>query len=102
MLDYKIPLPSGALDLQANANYKGHVFFDVSNDPYTEQSGYWLENMRLAYTFSGGHFEAAAYVHNLSDKEYYNDKFDLSSPFGLIQGIVGVPRTLGAEVNWRY
>jgi iron complex outermembrane receptor protein len=102
MLDYKIPLPSGALDLQANANYKGHVFFDVANDPYIEQSGYWLENMRLAYTLSGGHWEAAAYVHNLSDKEYYSDKFDLSSPFGFIQGIVGVPRTIGAEVNWRY
>jgi iron complex outermembrane recepter protein len=102
MLDYKIPLLSGALDLQANANYKGHVFFDVANDPFIDQSGYWLENMRLAYTFSGGHWEAAAYVHNLSDKQYYNDKFDLSSPFGFIQGIVGVPRTLGAEVNWRY
>jgi iron complex outermembrane receptor protein len=102
MLDYKIPLPSGALDLQANANYKGHVFFDVANDPYIQQSGYWLENMRLAYTFSGGHWEAAAFVHNLSDKEYYSDKFDLSSPFGFIQGVVGIPRTFGAEVNWRY
>jgi len=102
MLDYKIPLPSGTLDLQANANYKGHVFFDVSNDPFIEQSGYWLENMRLAYSFNGGHWEAAAYVHNLSGKEYYSDKFDLSSPFGFIQGIVGVPRTIGAEVNWRY
>jgi len=102
VLDYNIPLPSGALDLQANANYKGHVFFDVSNDPYIVQSGYWLENMRLAYTFDGGHWEAAAFVHNLADKEYYSDKFDLSSPFGFIQGIVGVPRTIGAEVNWRY
>jgi iron complex outermembrane receptor protein len=102
MLDYKIPLPSGALDLQANANYKGHIFFDVSNDPYTTQSGYWLENMRLAYTFSGGHWEAAAYVHNLSDQQYYTDKGDLTSPFGFIEANVGVPRTFGAEMNWRY
>jgi iron complex outermembrane recepter protein len=100
MLDYKMQLPTGTLNLQANANYKGHVFFDVGNDPYIQQSGYWIANARAAYDV--GHWEAAMFVHNLANKEYYNDKFDLSNPFGFIQGIVGTPRMAGLEVTWRY
>ena len=49
MLDYKLPVGPGTLDLQANANYKSHVFFDVSNDPYIEQAGYWIANARASY-----------------------------------------------------
>jgi iron complex outermembrane receptor protein len=101
-VDYRLPLPVGALDLQGNANYKGHVFFDASNDPYIQQNGYWLENVRLAYQAAGGHFEVAAFVHNLTNKDYYTEKVDLTSPFGFIEGVVGTPRMFGAEFNWRY
>ena len=102
MLDYRLPLGEGVLDLQASANYKGHAFFDISDNPYLQQEAYWLENLRLAYAFAHRRLEVAVYVHNLSDEAYYVDKFDLSSPFGFIQGVVGMPRTVGIEVNLRY
>jgi hypothetical protein len=38
-LDYKLHLAAGDVDLQANANYKSRVFFDVSNSPYLEHRG---------------------------------------------------------------
>ena len=100
-MEYKIPLGTGTLNLQGNANYKSHVFFDTSNDPYIQQIGYWLGNLRAAYDFSKN-WEIAAYVHNVANKEYYSDKFDLTSTFGLIQGIMGTPRMAGVEFNWRY
>ena len=31
------------LDAQFSANYKSHQYFDTTNDPYTTQKGYWLE-----------------------------------------------------------
>jgi iron complex outermembrane receptor protein len=102
MLDYKVPLPKGALDLQFSANYKSHQFFDTTNDPYITQGGYWIENVRAGYSWHDGKWEVAAWVRNLSNTEYYADKFDLSSPFGFIQGIVGTPRMFGAEINVKY
>ena len=100
--DYKLPLGANAIDLQFSATYKSHQFFDVSNDRYTTQDGYWLENARIAYQLKNDHWEIAGYVRNLSGKQYLLDAFDLTSPFGLIQGIVGTPRTFGVEVNYRY
>jgi iron complex outermembrane receptor protein len=102
LADYKIPLSSGTVDLQFSWTYKSHQFFDISNDPYTTQAGYWLENARVAYDFAGSRWEVAAWVRNLSDQKYFLDEFDLSNPFGFIQGIVGTPRTFGGEVNFRF
>ncbi len=102
LLDYRAPLGDGQVDLQFNANYKGHAFFDISNSPYLDQPAYWIENVRVAYAFDKDHWEVAAYVHNLSGEQYYVDKFDLTSPFGLIQGVVGAPRAFGVEFNYKY
>ncbi len=101
VLDYKLPLPVGALDLQVSANYKSHQYFDISNDPYTTQNGYWLENLRIAYQ-SPHNWEVAVFARNLGGQKYFVDSFDLSSPFGFIEGVVGPPRFVGAEVNLRY
>ena len=100
LLDYKRPLAAGTLDVQANGNYKSHVFFDVSNDAYIQQGGYWLFNARAAYGI--GHWEMGAFVHNIANQQYYNDMFDLTVPFGLIQGIRGTPRMAGVEASWRF
>ncbi len=101
-LDYRIPIASDALDLQFSASYKGHQYFDVSNDPYTTQSPYWLENVRVAYDLGDTGWEFAGYVHNLSDQHYFVDMFDLTSPFGFLQGIEGMPRMYGFEVNYKF
>ncbi len=102
LLDYKAPLGNGAaLDFQFNANYKSHQFFDISNDPYTTQAGYWIENARVAYQFDNDRWEVAAFVRNLSDQKYLLDAFDLSF-VGFIQGIVGTPRSFGVEANMHF
>jgi iron complex outermembrane receptor protein len=102
LLDYKIPAGQKAVDLQFSANYKSHVFFDVSNDPYTTQSAYWLENVRIAYQVKDDRWEVAGYVRNLSNEKYYIDAFDLTVPFGFIEAVEGTPRIFGVEANFRF
>jgi iron complex outermembrane receptor protein len=102
LLDYKAPLPLGTVDFQFSASYKSHQFFDTTNDPYITQDGYWIENIRVAFKPNQSKWEVAAFVRNLSNTQYYLDKFDLTSPFGFIQGIIGTPRFIGGEVNYRF
>jgi iron complex outermembrane receptor protein len=102
VLDYRIPVDGGSIDAQLSATFKSHQFFDDSNDPYTTQDGYWIENIRVAYKIDKANVEIAGYVRNLAGTQYYLDKFDLTSPFGFIQGIVGQPRSYGVEVNYHF
>jgi iron complex outermembrane receptor protein len=102
LVDYKVPLAHGGLDLQFTASYKSHQFFDTTNDPYITQGGYWVENARVAYTLPNPKWEVAAFVRNLANAHYFLDKFDLTSPFGFIQGIMSTPRFVGGEINYRF
>jgi iron complex outermembrane receptor protein len=102
VVDYRQPLGSGEVDVQASGSYKSHQFFDISNDPYVTQAAYWIENLRIAYTFASGTMELAAYGRNLSNQQYLVDAFDLTSSFGFIQGIRGQPRMFGAEINLNF
>jgi iron complex outermembrane receptor protein len=101
MADYKLPLAGGTLDMQFSANFKSHQFFDVINNPILSQNSYWLENARVGYSFDDDQWEVAAFARNLSGQKYYIDIFDLSF-LGFYQGIMGQPRTYGAEVNYRF
>jgi iron complex outermembrane recepter protein len=101
LVDYKVPIGEDSLDFQYSASYRTHQYFDITNDPYTTQSAYWLQNVRIAYGFDHGHWEVAGFIHNLEDQHYYLDSFDLSF-VGFIQGIVGTPRTFGVELNYKY
>lgn len=101
LADYRIPVYSGHLDLQFNASYKSHQFFDVANSLYLTQDAYWLENFRVAYSFDDNQWEVAGFVHNLSGQKYFLDVFDLSF-LGFYQGIMGQPRMAGGEVNYKF
>ena len=101
IVDYKLPLGDNAIDAQFSATYKSKQYFDITEDPYTVQSGYWLENLRVAYQFHDDKWEVAAFARNLSDKHYFVDAFDLTF-VGLIQGVRGTPRTVGVEANYRF
>jgi iron complex outermembrane receptor protein len=102
LIDYKVPLSRGGLDFQFSAAYKSSQFFDTTNDPYITQGPYWIENVRVGYTLPNPKWEVAMFVRNLADAHYYLDKFDLTSPFGFIQGITGTPRFIGGEINYKF
>jgi iron complex outermembrane receptor protein len=99
--DYTVPVYSNALNFQLSANYKSQQYFDPTQDQYTKQDPYWLENARVSYEFGHGAWEAGFFVHNIADTHYFVDMFDLSS-LGFIQGIYGTPRTFGVEFNYHH
>jgi outer membrane receptor protein involved in Fe transport len=56
----------------------------------------------MAYQFASDRYEVAAYVRNIANKEYYVDKFDLTAPFGFMEGVVGTPRFFGIEFTGHF
>lgn len=100
--DYKIPVGMNTVDLQLNASYKSRQFFDITNDPYITQSGYWITNARVGYLFNASRYEVALFARNLLGQEFYVDKFDFTVPYGFIEGIIGAPRTVGVELNAKF
>ncbi len=102
MIDYRIVLANGVINLFADSSYRSKQFFDVSNDPYITQAGYWLVNLKGGYLFGQGRYELAGFVRNLTNRQYLTDAINLSNPFGLVQDVVGTPRFVGAEFTYRY
>ena len=101
-VDYKYSIANGDdIDFRWNSSYRSHQFFDSTNDPYIQQDGYWLHNLNVAYQSHQG-WEAGIYVRNVTGTEYTTTSSDLSSPFGLLEPIVGLPRTYGVEMTYHY
>ena len=99
MVDYKLDVMNDDdIDFRWNSNYRSHEFFDSTNDPYIQQNGYWLHNLNVAYQSHQG-WEAGIYVRNLTGTKYNITATDLSSPFGFIEPVVGLPRTYGVELS---
>lgn len=96
-------LPVGTLRANINYTWQGREF---SNTPrifgqvYGIKS-YGLLNARLSYgdiPFLSGDLEFSVWGKNLEDKEYLTAHFNS----GLSSGIYGAPRTVGADVTYRY
>jgi len=102
LVNYKIPVwNNDDIDLQFNSSYKSHQFFDSTNDPYTQQAGYWIHNLNLTYQSHKG-WEVGVYIKNLTNTQYLLTAFDETSPFGFIEGVVGTPRTYGGQFTYHY
>lgn len=78
--------------------YKSHQFFDSTNDPYTQQEGYWVHNASLTFQ-SRNHWDVGFNVRNLTGTKYYNYLFDEGATFGFINGVVAAPRTYSVQFN---
>jgi iron complex outermembrane receptor protein len=101
-VEYRIPVwHSDNVSLRWNSDYRSHEFFDSTNDPYIQQNAYWLHNVNVDYDSHKG-WSAGFYIRNLTNTEYAVTSTDLSSPFGLLEPVLGMPRTFGVEMNYHY
>ena len=99
-VEYRIALPSeDVVRLSGQASFRTKEFFDSSNDPLTTQGAYWLFDLRASYETADGRWAFAAFAKNLASRRYLNYALDLSSNFGLIQQVVGLPRFVGGDVK---
>jgi iron complex outermembrane receptor protein len=74
-----------------------------SNVPNTSIDGYTLVNARAEWNnMLGSKVNAAAYVNNLLDKNYYTGGFPLGAVEGLNSALVGNPRLWGLELGIKF
>jgi iron complex outermembrane recepter protein len=101
-VEYRMSLPNlDDIDFRWNSDYRSHEFFDSTNDPYIQQNAYWLHNLNIDYESRKG-WSAGIYIRNLTNTEYAVTSTDLTSPFGLLEPVLGMPRTFGVELNYHY
>ncbi|MGA0599364.1 TonB-dependent receptor [Caulobacter sp. KR2-114] len=102
VLDYKLGLSNdNDINFRWNSNYRSHVWFDSTNDPYIQQSPYWVHNLNIDFESHQG-WVAGVFVHNVANAKYALTSTDLSAPFGLLEPVYGPPRTYGVELGYHF
>ena len=92
---------NGRISAQIDFSYQDEVFFDPQNNRLLSEGSYWLYNARLSWMAADDRWDVAIWGRNLGDKEYMTYGYDLSS-LGFHQELIGVPRTFGGEVTFRF
>ena len=103
-----LPTPAqwGVMDVRADIYSQSHMYFSNSNDsitPDTRIPGYSVINLRYDWTqIHGSRFSLAAFVRNLTEKEYYTGGFALTGSLGVNSVAIGTPRMYGAELSYEF
>ncbi len=100
-------LTAGDLRLFVDGNYYGKQYFDAFNTERIAQDAYGIANARVSFESSARRgFSVAAWVKNLTNRQYLayglNQKDPDTGALGFDYGLVGEPRTYGAEATLRF
>ena len=98
---------AGDLRLFVDGNYYRKQYFDAFNTERIAQGAYGVANARLSFESTGTRgFGVAAWVKNLTNRQYLayglNQKDPDTGALGFDYGLVGEPRTYGAEATLRF
>lgn len=93
----------GEIALRGQYYGQSHFFYSNLNDtivPNARIPGYALFNARLEWNdIMGSRFKAAAYINNITDKEYIVGGFPLGAVTGQNSVLPGTPRMYGLEIG---
>jgi iron complex outermembrane receptor protein len=100
-------LSAGDLRLMVDGNYYAKQYFDAFNTERISQSAYGIANARVSYKSAAKRgFDAGAWVKNLTNRRYIAYGLNQNDPdtgaIGFDYGLVGEPRTYGADVTYRF
>ena len=102
VVNYRLDLANGDdINFHWNSNFRSHVWFDSTNDPYIQQSPYWVHNLNIDFEAHQG-WVAGVFIRNLADTKYTLTSTDLSVPFGFLEPVYGAPRTYGVELSYHF
>ena len=90
---------AGRLTLYADVMYRSDSTSGVGN---AEGNGHSRWNGRASFTGNTERWTVSVWGRNLGDEEYTNFYIDLREEIGVIAGLLGAPRTYGAEVTLRF
>jgi iron complex outermembrane receptor protein len=92
-----------------DGNWYSRQYFDAQNTERVSQGPYGLANGRLSFTGnrgSTGGFDVGVWVKNLADRQYLQYALAQRDPseggLGFDYGLVGEPRTYGADIRYRF
>jgi iron complex outermembrane receptor protein len=91
---YTWPTGVGDIFVQGDFNVVGDQFFDIANNPITDEDSYAVYNASLGWASDDGQFELVGWVRNLSDEEYRTYAIPVTS-LGFTQNMYGKPRWYG-------
>ena len=99
---YNLNLAPGQLAFQVDGNYLSRFWFNLTELPIVEQSGFGLVNARVFYTPKSNRLEIGASVENLANKHYGVMGFDNTGINGLAQLYPGDPRWWKVHVIYHF
>lgn len=94
----------GTLATQLDFHWKDDHIFNLSNTPVIREGAYGVFNASLSFTSDNEIFYGTIFVKNLSDKEYRQYAFDVSSEdgFGSTEDVPGLERWMGLTLGYRW
>ena len=104
-----LQLSVGELRLMLDGNWYGRQYFDAQNTQRISQGAYAIANSRLSFTGTQGvvsGFDVGVWVRNLANRQYIQYAIAQRDPdqggLGFDYGLVGTPRTYGADIRYRF
>jgi len=95
--------------LMLDGNLYSRQFFNAQNTQRVSQGSYGIANGRLSFTASQGAasgFDVGFWVKNIGDRHYIAYAIAQRDPAeggeGFDYGLVGEPRTYGADIRFRF
>jgi iron complex outermembrane receptor protein len=102
-------LSAGDLRLLLDGNWYGKQYFDPQNTERIAQGSYPIANGRLAFEGSPASkrgFDVGVWVKNLTNRRYLGyalaQRYPDQGGLGFDYGLVGEPRTFGADIRYRF
>ena len=105
---YTVPLADGAMALEFGADLKAQddVLFEISQDPFTRQSGYTVVDVHSALTAPNDGYRVNLFVKNIFDQDYSTLIFAHAQeliPHGYIHHVPKYARrTAGIELAYSF
>ena len=99
---YEWSLAAGKLSVQADVQYTGDYFQNLTNFDSTKVDAYTLLGARVAWRDPSGKWEFSATGKNLTDKRYRTVGFDTSDFGGFSQTGYGEPRWVMGMASYRF
>jgi outer membrane receptor protein involved in Fe transport len=104
-----LQLPAGDVHLMLNGNWYSRQYFDAPDTHRVSQGAYAIANGRLSFSGTGGFasgFDVGVWVKNLGNRQYIQYAVAQREPneggLGFDYGLVGEPRTFGADIRYRF
>ena len=102
MLRYAFPVGPGSLAFQTDWKYDSAQYFSTFNAPIDHEDSHVVGNVRVSFETDDDRWVIAAFVNNVTDKEYRIYNLDLGAALGTSNQTYARPRWFGGSVTYNF